>query len=284
MNDENASTGWDGPRGKIEPHAGLLQQPALDQPLFKVLTVENLIRSIRERYLHFTRVDAYRDFDAADGADGEQLPLDREGNAKSLFQGGQGFSAANYYDQFRSRAYASCFSLENTSHIWNNYGSGGTMGKVCLVTTFGALKSSVNATLRADTSALLVGSALCRQIFDVNYGLVEYVDRDRAQLNEKFLPNPISYIYTKAREYSHERELRVSLSTIGFGKFTVKGIEMQFPSNVKFTFDLKNAMRDQVFGPLLASPDCDMNFLKGELDDLGIDLEIAPSNPSLQLS
>lgn len=47
--------------GGIEPHAGLLMQPPEDQLLYKVMTAENLLRSISGAYLHFSRVDSYSD-------------------------------------------------------------------------------------------------------------------------------------------------------------------------------------------------------------------------------
>jgi hypothetical protein len=57
-------------RGHVKPHAPLLAVPPDGQSLFKVMTAENLIRSFRDGYLHFNRVDSYSD----DKHDGEQLP------------------------------------------------------------------------------------------------------------------------------------------------------------------------------------------------------------------
>lgn len=47
------------PLGMVERHAGLLTVPADGQLLYKMMTVENLLRSISASYLHFNRVDAY---------------------------------------------------------------------------------------------------------------------------------------------------------------------------------------------------------------------------------
>ena len=50
------------PFGLIEPHAALLRRPRAGQLLYKVISVENCIRSIEGDYLHFNRVDAYQDY------------------------------------------------------------------------------------------------------------------------------------------------------------------------------------------------------------------------------
>jgi hypothetical protein len=55
------STSFVVPFGLIEPHAGLLIAPPEGQSLYKMMTVENLLRSIAGSYLHFNRVDAYQD-------------------------------------------------------------------------------------------------------------------------------------------------------------------------------------------------------------------------------
>jgi hypothetical protein len=60
--------------GGIETHAGLLVQPPDGQLLYKLMTIENLLRSIDGAYLHFTRVGQYTDSPVADPHDGQQLP------------------------------------------------------------------------------------------------------------------------------------------------------------------------------------------------------------------
>ena len=47
--------------GSIEPHAALLRQPPAGQLLYKVMSVENCVGSIERGYLHFNRVDSYKD-------------------------------------------------------------------------------------------------------------------------------------------------------------------------------------------------------------------------------
>jgi hypothetical protein len=71
----------------IEPHAPLLRQPPAGQLLYKVMSVENCIRSIEGDYLHFNRVDSYKDFSGADDHDGEQLMNDHSAVAISQKNG-----------------------------------------------------------------------------------------------------------------------------------------------------------------------------------------------------
>jgi hypothetical protein len=97
------------PLGSVEPHAPMLNVPPDGQLLYKMITVENLLRSIVGAYLHFNRVDNYRDFPSADPHDGQQLPKDQQGNATARFAKAPDFSAADAYDQSRARTYACCF-------------------------------------------------------------------------------------------------------------------------------------------------------------------------------
>ena len=66
------------PLGGVEPHAPLLTIPPDGQLLYKIMSVENLLRSIVGNYLHFNRVDSYSDFPGADPHDGRQLPEDQQ--------------------------------------------------------------------------------------------------------------------------------------------------------------------------------------------------------------
>jgi len=73
---ENARPYLPAPLGSIEPHAHLLKVPPDDQLLYKIISIENLLRSIKGKYLHFNRVDSYTDFPGADRYDGKQLAKD----------------------------------------------------------------------------------------------------------------------------------------------------------------------------------------------------------------
>jgi len=70
------------PLGIVEPHVPLLNVPHDGQLLYKVMTVENLLRSVSGNYLHFNRVDSYVDLSGsnphADSNDGRQLPNDEK--------------------------------------------------------------------------------------------------------------------------------------------------------------------------------------------------------------
>lgn len=219
MNDTpQQPTGIPAPLGLIEPHAGLLTAPPEGQLLYKVMAVENLLRSITGSYLHFNRVDAYQDLDPNDGA---QLPGDQSGNTQTTFAKAPSFSAADYYNQSRARTYACCFSLENTDYIWRTYATYGARGKICVVFEFAKLRARLNYTLAQGNSALEYNGVRCHQFFSINYGVVEYVPWNAHRANAERLPNPIKYTYLKSDKYREDRELRISLSTLGIGQFVL---------------------------------------------------------------
>jgi hypothetical protein len=171
------------PLGSIEPHAGLLRRPSAGKLLYKVMSVENCINSVEGGYLHFNRVDSYKDFPDADDHDGEQLQADRVGNAAVTFAKAPAFSIADYYDRSRARTYAFCASLENSDHIWT-YSSGTPKGNVGLVFDFDKVRATLNRTLQSGGAALEYNSIQCRQIFNLNYGVVEYIDWTKHRANE----------------------------------------------------------------------------------------------------
>lgn len=254
------------PGGNVEPHAGLLTMPPADQLLYKVMRTEHLLASIEGSYLHFNRVDSYKDFPGADTSDGEQLPADHSGNAGASFEKEPEFTLADYYDRSRSRTYACCFSLENTDHIWENYGNGGTAGKVALVFRLDRLREMLNAPITACNAALIYDGLRCHQIFDINYGVVEYIDRNMQRANEERAPNPIQYIYMKHKDYHPDTELRVSLSAIGMGHFALAdGSRIEFPPHLRFGFDYRAALASGAIEQILRSPDCDPDFLEAQL-------------------
>jgi hypothetical protein len=259
------------PLGLVEPHAPLLRVPVDGQLLYKVMTVENFLRSVEEGYLHFNRVDSYGGSPTADQRDGKQLPGDREGNTAAKFTKVPDFSGADYYDRCRARTYACCFSLENSDYIWATYGRGSAKGKVCVVFDFAKLRATLNRMLQSKRAALLYNGVPCRQLFSVNYGVVEYVDFDSHRANTTTLPNPIVYTYLKDKQlFVQEQELRVSLSTIGMGNFIMDdGSEMNFPQSLHMGFDFKSAFADGTIEQVLHGLDCDTVFLLAELRRLG---------------
>jgi hypothetical protein len=235
------------------------------------MSVENLLRSVIGNYLHFNRVDSYADFPRADPHDGQQLPKDQQGNTRAKFAKAPYYSAADYYDQSRTRTYACCFSLENTDSIWNNYANDSAKGKVCIVFSFGRLRTTINRTLQPGNAALEYKGKRCHQIFSANYGLVEYVEWENHQANIKRRLNPIEYTYLKDKNYSDDTELRISLSALGIGQFVLNnGSTMQFPPSLQLSFDFRAAIGDQTIQQILYAPDCDCDFLKAELNKLRI--------------
>ena len=260
------------PLGSVEPHSPLLNVPPDGQLLYKIVSVENLLRSIVGNYLHFNRVDSYADFPGADPHDGRQLPKDLQGNARARFEKAPEFSAASYYDQSRARTYACCFSLENSDFIWHNYANGSAKGTVCVVFGFGRLRAMLNQTLQPGKAALEYNGIRCYQIFSVNYGIVEYVEWDTHQANIERLPNPIKYTYLKdKKKFSGEKEFRISLSALGIGQFALKdGSTMQFPSSLQLAFDFRAAIADRTIQQILCVPDSDSDLLQAELHKLRI--------------
>lgn len=259
------------PTGGIEPHADLLILPPAGQQLYKVMTVENLLRSIADSYLHFNRVDSYKDFQGADSQDGQQLPRDLPINDLVRFEKSPEWSAAKYYDQSRARTYACCFSTVNSDHIWSEYGNGPSKGKVCMVFDFAKLRSTLNRTLQPGNTILELAGIQCRQMFSINYGLITYVDWKGHMANSAQLLNPILYTYMKAKAYQAENELRISLSTFGIGHFVLNdGTPLEFPSSLSFGFNFMAAIADGTVPQILCAMSCDEVFLREELDKLGI--------------
>ena len=203
--------------------------------------------------------------------DGQQLPEDQQRNAEVHFAKAPNFSAADYYDLSRTRTYACCFSLENSNHIWTKYQNGSEKGKVCVVFEFGKLRSALNQTLRHENAVVEYNGNRCHQIFSVNYGNVEYVDWDSHPVSAERLPNPIMYTYLKDKKFSEDKELRVSLSALGFGNFALNdGSLMNFPVSLKMAFDFREAIADGTILQILFSPECASAFLHAELSRLQI--------------
>jgi hypothetical protein len=258
-------------QGSIEPHAAMLSAPEPAQLLYKIMRPEDLIRSMTHGYLHFNRVDCYRDFKGADMHDGEQLPGDMPGNAATKFEKAPHFSAADYYARSRSRTYASCFSLDNSEHIWREYGNGSADGKVGLEFEFGKLRARLNETLQPDKCMLQAEGKPCLQIFSLNYGMVEYVDREAYRANTEHLPTPIRYAYLKDASYAPERELRVSLSALGIGEFAfADDSTMAFSDSLQAQFDFRAAIGDCTIKQVLMAPGSNLDFLRAELGKFGI--------------
>ncbi len=262
------------PLGHVEPHTPLLKHPADGQKLYKVMTIENFLKSTTDNYLHFQRVDAYKDFPGADETDGEQLPLDKEGNQNTKFAKDPSCTAATYYDSCRARTYAYCVSLENSDDIWKEYGNKeGSKGKICVVFEFGKLRQLLNQTMQnaIDNAGLMYKKIKCHQIFSINYGIVEYVKMAEHRLNHERLPNPIQYAYLKDEEkYGRENELRISLSAIGIGIFALNdGQLLDFLPSLKLQFYFKAAFANGVIEQILHIDPAVLPFLHQEMEKLG---------------
>jgi hypothetical protein len=267
---ENTEIPFDPALGLVEPHAPLLIAPPPGQILYKIMTIENLLQSISGRYLYFNRVDSYKDFSNADPHDGEQLQADRAANVAMRIQKAPDFSGADYYDLSRHRTYACCFSLENSDYIWSEYANGSTRGKVGVAFDFAKLRATINETMKGG-DGLDYRGVRCKQIFSVNYGIVEYMPWTTARENIARMTNPISYTYIKADNYAKECELRISLSALGVGRYVLAdGVEIEFPPGLQLGFDFQRATADSTITEVFPGPGCDLGFLRYEFGKLGI--------------
>lgn len=263
----------------IEPHQQLLTQPSDEQLLYKIMRVEDLIQSINGGYLYFTRVDQYHDFPGADMNDGKQLPLDLPGNKASKFAKVPTFTAADAYDKSRERSYACCFSLENSKHIWQQYGNNengdNEKGKVCCVFNFGKLRSMLNEDVEKSTKIFegQMRDQMPDQIFCLNYGVVEYVDVKKFRANKERLINPIKYIYFKDNTFTKENELRISLFSSEIREILFGGKIISFPDSMQLPFDFGRALTAGVIREINpSSADC-TEFLEAELSKFGFIVE-----------
>lgn len=240
--------------------------------LYKLMTIDNLLRSIDGAYLHFNRVDQYSDSPISDEHDGEQLPADCDVNAALRFLKAPDFSAADYYERSRARTYACCFGLENADYLWRHYGNGDKRGKVCVIFRFSMLQQTLNRTISPDHALLIVDGQPCEQVMSLNYGVVQYVIRDEHRCNVETLPNPIIYSYLKDKRFGEEKELRVTLSAPGiFAGFKLAdGRMIEFPSGLQAPFDFRAAISDGTIQKILLAPDCDAAYFHAEMDMRGI--------------
>lgn len=236
----------------IEPQACYLNAPSAEQLLYKVMTLENLFRSIAGNYLYFNRVDSYKDFNGADHHDGEQPPNERKANKQTYWESKPSHTLDQDYDNVRQRTYACCFSVQNTDYIWRNYGQGGKKGKVCLVFNFEKLRSTLNETIQKSQIIQTHGPTLSN-FLSINYGLVKYLSWNEVESNEE-RPNLIEYIYMKDNKYRDEQEMRVSLSAIIPGTYILNnGILLSFPESIHLSFDFRAALGDGTIKEILCS-------------------------------
>jgi hypothetical protein len=117
----------------------------------------------------------------------------------------------------------------------------------------------LNATLQAtlDNHGLLMqGENAFLQIFSINYGIVEYVDRQDHALHPKRMANPIQFTFLKEKaRYANEKELRVTLSALGIGQFVLtSGAAMEFPPALQMGFDYREAFSGGAITEILCPP------------------------------
>lgn len=270
MSDHGPDQPSQAPRGVTEPHAGLLTVPPDGQLLYKIMNMENLLRSIDGKYLHFNRVDCFGDSPGADAHDGRQLLQDQQRNAQIRFISAPSFSAADYYDCSRKRTYACCFSLKNSDYLWKQYGKGAHGGKVCVVFRFGILRSTLNRTLRSGCAISDEHGNRCPPVFDLDYGIVRYVDWDRSSAHDSYLANPILHTYLKdGAKFSQEEEFRIALSALGTGQYVLPDNRaFHFPPSLHLSFDFRNATSCGTIEEVQCELDSQTDCLANELPNL----------------
>jgi hypothetical protein len=113
-------------------------------------------------------------------------------------------------------------------------------------------------------------------VFFVNYGLVEYVDSATIQANAERLVNPVIYSHMKdAARFKGEKELRVTLSTVGLGVFALAdGRQISFPESMQLDFDFRKAFSEGTVTRLLAKDDAVRQNLASELEGFRVCLNI----------
>jgi hypothetical protein len=264
--------------GNVEPHAGLLGQPGAGQQLFKIMRLGDFVRSVAGNYLHFQRVDNYKDFPTADSQDGDQPPRDRAVNAGITFEKAPHYSVADYYDNCRGRTYGCSFSLENSDLIWQRYGEGDPVGKICVVFDFTRLKAILNDTIGngPGRSALMVGEIRCKQVFFINYGVINYVESATIQANTERLVNPVIYVHMKdAAMFAGEKELRITLATLGLSTFALAdGRQINFPESMQLDFDFRKAFTEGTITRLMCKDDVVRRHLETELARFRVRLKV----------
>lgn len=230
------------PLGTIESHELLLNQPKI--LIYKFIKFDYLIRSINDHYLHFNRVDSYKDFEGADINDGDQTSKDRAIHQNMNFIKGGSLEA--YYDKARSRSYACCFTRKKTPHMQNNY------GEICIVFEFNKLRKALNEIL--DFSYLVQNNNMYLPIFNINYGYVQYCNWDEHSTGGGV--NPINYLYLKDAKYKNEQELRISLSAIGCGKFVSNDrSNIDFSPSLQLEFNWQEAIDHQIIQKIICGKD-----------------------------
>lgn len=144
-------------------------------------------------------------------------------------------------------------------------------GQVGLIFDFAKLRSHMVDAAAVGRSALLVDGRVCIQPFELHLGVVEYIDWKGQQSASSGSVNPISYTYKKCKTYSQEAELRIALSCLGIGDFSLSDRSLlEFPTSLSLEFDFRKAFMDGTIQEILVGPASDVSYLKCEMARLGI--------------
>jgi len=139
-----------------------------------------------------------------------------------------------------------------------------------VVFDFAWLRQHINAQLAPDVARLYRKGVPYRQLFSINYGIVDYIEWEQHQLNTVQFPNPILYTYLKSNRFSAERELRVSLSAFGMGKLTFANQNIDLPISLQAPCNFRAGLAENGIRSIEISTDCDVKWLETELEKLRI--------------
>lgn len=172
------------------------QQVPRERFLYKIISLDNFLSSIRENYLYFNRVDSYKDFKQADPYDSVPLSLDEEVNKKSFFENRPELNINDYYHSIRNKTYACCFSIENSKNILKEYGD------ICVRFKSSYLLNKIEELNKPDEKIDKI----------LTYNYVNYMNFDLDKLNKIYTENIFRYLFVKRNDFFKEKEFRVALS------------------------------------------------------------------------
>jgi hypothetical protein len=242
----------------IEPHAGLLKKPDKEAFLYKIIPSKYFLDMLKNNYLYFRRVDTYYD----DQKDSAQPENHRRNYGNITFENAPNFELTDYYNRFRSRTYACCFTTENTEYIREHY-SNGDPNAVCLAFKYGPFIDQLNSTYKG--SKILLRDQFLDNFLNINYGIVTYGTFNEFISKRDGAANPIEFAYFKDKEkFSEEKEFRITLSTHGMPKkFQLSDkSEFIFPESIQLGLSLREAIISKSLQTILISEKSTSDFRK----------------------
>ena len=228
----------------IENQPPWLKQPPDGTKLYKIMRYQDFVNSMNDKYLYFHRVDQYHDID-----DSNQPILEREKNKKIHFERHPEENYKLIIDRQRKRTYACCFSTKLTDYLWDTYSKNDPCA-VCIEFNYTKMANYMFKIFQYSRICYIAGNKEKSfsnhqdgvNIFNLNFGLVEYIDPITYFNNNS--QNAILYSYLKSKNlYSEDNEFRITLCTQGIFKDIIlpNGVAFNFPYGIKLEFDFQLA-------------------------------------------